>query len=609
MSEKFRKKEKFNDNDEEYEYNYLISRAKQDIDVLTDFERRALFNLLMSRASRGVDVLSHQEYELLIKFGYYYLNKDNIYSAIQAFKATQDFEELRKVTDYLLRERPDSFDLPYLLIDLEDHEGIRNLLNREDIKLPTYAYEELFEPLKEALWNYIENFLRENKISIATGIINQGIDLIAIWNLVKEYDIAVPIARGGLNQGAIAHLWGMPTRILDIAAHGLKRARGKWVSSVSAEDFEGKRVLLFDKDAVTGASARKAVDMLKKYHPESIGIYFAYPVLRPGTIGGVNTSGLPEGLEIFSPHNASIKNAGEVYIEAHERLETLYGRRRKMERQFIEEAERLRKQFPELAESLKIFALKQFSVFDSLNPKLAGVERIREIILKSASELYQEHKIYLEGKLYDLPGVLDNFRKVLEKTPLLPPGFESEIIKARYSKQIEEAARRRNIEKIHYPINPLAAFNTAQKAAREGFDVALIVGPEGFAYEPYFQDLGIQTVAVNIPESGRDEVRIIKLFDNLAELQGKKVLVVEDDVRTGKTLQKLLEILEPYNPKKLGLYLEQPQNLQATQNIPQRFETVYVAEESTTASKEFIDYLGSRNLKIFKNPRMLENIL
>ena len=101
----------------------------------------------------------------------------------------------------------------------------------------------------------------------------------------------------------------------------------------------------------------------------------------------------------------------------------------------------------------------------------------------------------------------------------------------------------------------------------------------------------------------QDEPRTIKLFDDLSILQGKKVLVVEDDIRTGATLQKLLEHLKPHNPASLGLYLGQPEQFQRVQNIPQEFGNTYLAEESSTSGKEFEEYLESRNLKIFKTAR------
>ena len=557
---------------------------------------------LLSCVQNGVDKISRQDRERLVQFGHHWLDsEENTYEAMRAFEAAQDFEGLRKVADFLLRERPDSSSLPCVLADLEDHEGIRNLLNREDVKFREYAYGEFFKSFDEPLYEYIRKFLERNKTPVATGGVNQGIDLIAIRNLAQEYDIAVPIARGGLNQGAIAHLWGMPTRIVDIAAHKRKVPKGKWINPIEPDDFYGKRVLLFDKDAVTGASIQKAVSMLKNFQTESIGVYFTHPVLKPGSIGiGTITRGLPKRLEIFSPKNAPMKNAGDTYLEAHEKLETPYGLRRKAERQFIEEAEKIKGRFPELAESFRTFVSAQFHVFDALNPNLPGVAEVRQQILKRVNQLYREHKNFLESNMYSLPNVVENFRRMLETRQVLPAGFESELVRARFRKQGEEAARRRNVENPHYPSNPLAAFNAARKAVKEGFDIALIVGPEGFAYEPYFLDLGIQTVAVNIPESREDEPRTIKLFDDLSILQGKKVLVVEDDIRTGATLQKLLERLSPQNPAGLGLYLGQPEKFHKIQNIPQEFENIYLAEESPTSSREFKEYLESKNLKIFK---------
>lgn len=71
-----------------------------------------------------------------------------------------------------------------------------------------------FNALNQALYDHVHIFLDENGTPIATGGINKGVDLIAIRNLSHNYDVAVPIARGGLNQGAIANLWEMTTRII-----------------------------------------------------------------------------------------------------------------------------------------------------------------------------------------------------------------------------------------------------------------------------------------------------------------------------------------------------------------------------------------------------------
>lgn len=328
-----------------------------------------------------------------------------------------------------------------------------------------------FNALNQALYDHVHIFLDENGTPIATGGINKGVDLIAIRNLSHNYDVAVPIARGGLNQGAIANLWEMTTRIVDIAAHNRKVPKGKWVNPVTTEDFNGKRVLLFDKDAVSGATIRQAVKMLSRFKTASIGVYFTHRVLCPGNIDfGTITSGLPKGLEIFSPSNATLEKAGDVYIEAHEKLGTLYGRCLQIGKLFTEEAQKLQKQFPELAASFKTFVSEQFRVFDSLNPNLPGILEVREQILLKMNNLYREHLDFVKDDMYSLSGVAENFKKILMTTQSMPLGFESELIRARYSKQGEEAARRRNIENPHYPSNPLAAFNVAQKAVKEGFD-------------------------------------------------------------------------------------------------------------------------------------------
>ena len=72
----------------------------------------------------------------------------------------------------------------------------------------------------------------------------------------------------------------------------------------------------------------------------------------------------------------------------------------------------------------------------------------------------------MPGLLGELP---DDERARLEKIEV------GELEEARYGKQGEEAAKRRNVENPHRPSNPLAAFSAARKAVKEGFDLALIV--------------------------------------------------------------------------------------------------------------------------------------
>ena len=589
--------------------NYSDAEAQLAGDFL---ELRAYVDLL-GKARQGPDQLSAEEREKLRRHGYYYLeNNKNPYEARRVFEALQDYEGLRKALDFYLKEGEKSTDVPLLLNLLEDYEGVRVFLNSEVAQISNEQSElmcqEVFAPLDRAVYEHIDEYLKRNGIKSATGAVNRGVDLVTIRNLIKNYDIGVPIARGGLNQGAIADLWGMETRIIDIAAHNRKVPRGKWINPVSSEDFEGKNVLLFDKDAVTGVSVKKTVKMLSPHKPGIIGIYFTHRVIPsgPGASFGTKTAGLPPEVKVFSHNTVPMDNAGDTYLEAHERLGTLYGRRRLTEKKYTEEIQILGTKHPDVARALKECAARKFAVFDALNPKLEGVSEVRESILNQLEQIFLEHVSLRDNDLYDgSPNTKNNFIRLLDNATALAAGFERELVVARYEKQGKEAAEKRGIENPHVPVSPLGAFVAAHKAVQNGFDVVVIVGPEGFAYEPYFKDLGLSTVAVNIPESLPDEPRSFRALDDLSVLQGKRVLVVEDDVRTGATLETLLEKIKPYAPEKFGLYLGQPIAFQEQANIPQEFKNTFIASDTAPEQDglDFQQYLKSKGLKIFKKEK------
>lgn len=530
----------------------------------------------------------------------------NTYVALVAFRETNDFAGLRRIADFLLKERPDStMDLPQALILLEDHEKIAELLNDPDNKLSKFVIGDFFDLLNPQLQEYITEYLKSNKTPVATGAINEGVDLIAIRNLAKKYDIAVPMARGGLYQGAMADFWGMPNRTIDVAAHNRKVPRAKWVHPVTEKDFAGKKVLLFDKDAVSGASVRKTVSMLEKFKPSEIGIYFTHKAAPPTQVISTGmlsmTHGLPPKVKVYSPANPPLENAGDIYMEAHERLETQYGRLRKNQRLIMEEAGKIETRFPKLAESLREAATKAHTAFDSLNPNMKGVKELRENILSRLDVVYRSHIENARTNLYEIPGVVDNTSRVISHSKFLGDEYLDIVVREYFRDSAFAAAQKRGVDNPHNPSSPLAAFNAAYEASK-GFDVVLIVGPEGFAYEPYFKSLGMLTVAINIPESGADETRTIQFFDDLSKLQGQKVLVVEDDVRTGATLYKLLEHMKSHPPSELGLYLGQPKEFQRLEKIPKDFAKVYVADSQSQVEEKFTGYLRSHNQTIFKYP-------
>lgn len=164
--------------------------------------------------------------------------------------------------------------------------------------------------------------------------------------------------------------------------------------------------------------------------------------------------------------------------------------------------------------------------------------------------------------------------------------FEEAVAKALYQSLYAglgvEAATRRGIALEHQPHNALAAMATLLSPdVRNHYNIALIVGPEGFAYEPILDSIGMPAIAVNIPEADPNGARTIQKFkgEALSRLSKRKVLIIEDDVRSGATLRALLEIL-PTNVKEFGLFLGSSPAYQTLSNIPDAITRVHGTPDS-----------------------------
>lgn len=410
-----------------------------------------------------------------------------------------------------------------------------------------------------------------------------------LLDLSSSYDLIVAIAKGGLLSGMMAKFLNLPVKIVEIHAHNREVPSSKWVDDIQAEEIAGKRILLVDKDAVSGASIREAVRLLEPYRPREIGAYFNYEagqVIPRETARNLSN----EGVCLHFPGSARQASGADLYYFAHEKLGTPLGRFRKAYRELA----KLKRE-----ESVQRFIDRQEKAFFSFNPFLPGVEEIRSSM---ASRLEVIARNYEDAKSFDEIRARRHLVELLRVTPTLPDYFAAELARGRYHARGLELAERRSVENSHIPHSYVAAFHSAQKAVKNKYDIALIVGPEGFAYEPIFRDLGMKTIAVNIPEADYGGKRSIEIFDHLAVLRGKRVLVVEDDVQSGATLAKLLEEIQPYEPRELGLYLGLPAGRQMEGNIPPAFKKVFVTGElGERENAAFLRHLKEREV-VFKYP-------
>lgn len=89
--------------------------------------------------------------------------------------------------------------------------------------------------------------------------------------LCDDFDLGVAIAKDGLWLGYHFDLLGFPTKAVKMHRKG-KSATFETIDDLTREDVEGKRILLFDNDVVTGRTTKKMVKELQKHNPAKIGL-------------------------------------------------------------------------------------------------------------------------------------------------------------------------------------------------------------------------------------------------------------------------------------------------------------------------------------------------
>lgn len=87
--------------------------------------------------------------------------------------------------------------------------------------------------------------------------------------LTPHYDLGIEIASGGLFLGYVFQKQGLPIKTVDMKRKGLG-ATWQPISELSRDDIYGKKVLLFDDDAVTGRTLTRATKELGKYSPKHL---------------------------------------------------------------------------------------------------------------------------------------------------------------------------------------------------------------------------------------------------------------------------------------------------------------------------------------------------
>jgi len=523
--------------------------------------------------------------------------KDRFYLALRIFTTLHNFPGLRRLAKLLDKDHTDKREI---LMILEDYEEAYRLFD-ESVKT---FYKQM--PDLNVIFHGInvDAYRHFSKFGTKRGYDDWGFYSLdeaasALSRLAGDYDLVISIASGGLFSGAMAEFLGLPVRVIEVHAHGLETPTSKFVDEIRPEDIAGKRILFVDKDTITGASLKEAMRLIAPYGPRMMGAFFNYEVghiIPEGTAKDLRRS----GLVLHFPDEVEPSPTLPLFYRAHENLGTTLGKFRKAARGFEELIPSLEAIRPEAADKIRHYLHRQRRIFFAFNPLLPGIDRVRDLMTTRLESLL---KGFSESRKFDESRALENLLTLTSFDTNLPMDFAGDLAHGRYHEAGLHAAWKRGVQNIHAPHSYTASFRAAQSAAKDRYDVALIVGPEGFAYEPIFQDLGLPTVAVNIPEADFGGKRSIAVFNDLSKLTGKRVLVVEDDVQSGATLKKLLDEIRLYDPGFLGLYLGLPAIRQRQENIPPDFKKIYVTEiDNQKDEAAFLDHLKKREV-LFKEKK------
>ncbi len=130
--------------------------------------------------------------------------------------------------------------------------------------------------------------------------------------LSSQFDIGVAIAKGGLELAYLFELFGMDVKIIEAHKRGLN-VSFNWVTQIKPNDFNGKKVLVFDKDVVSGRTSRRVAQEIGRYNPSSISLCLYHsPVGEERKIGTISKNIPKEYAHTYYPTNFRYRNIDTV---------------------------------------------------------------------------------------------------------------------------------------------------------------------------------------------------------------------------------------------------------------------------------------------------------
>jgi hypothetical protein len=143
------------------------------------------------------------------------------------------------------------------------------------------------------------------------------------------------------------------------------------------------------------------------------------------------------------------------------------------------------------------------------------------------------------------------------------------------------------------PQDSVAVLAMARELTMSGaFDRYIAVAPEGHVYGYFFERLGarVLSIFVDYPPTR------VESADDLSAIHGQRVLLIEDDVVSGISLDLAMKEIAQHEPSSVSLYLGRKKDSQQLHNIPSQIDRVYLAEDDLDPARrgryesEYVDF-------------------
>lgn len=203
----------------------------------------------------------------------------------------------------------------------------------------------------------------------------------------------------------------------------------------------------------------------------------------------------------------------------------------------------------------------------------------------------------------------ENVKKNLEVRTFQNERYDilKDVIRALLLEEINNYYSKFNLEIGHFVHHEIDSFSSSRRVMEEKeIEVGVAIGPEGFTYATIFNLLGLKVRNIHIDEFCLSEDRPYKELDDLSVIRGKHTLLIEDDIVTGKTLEKAYAQIKKHSPASISVYLGIPERKQRLENLPKKLRKVYTTPEILDNQQiqieidEAIKILGKK-YPIFKN--------